>query len=492
MTEFEDRIYSFCEANGLLDFDGVIVGLSGGPDSLALTKILLTFAKGGAYGGKVYALHVNHNMRPGECDEDEAFVKDFCSTNNIPLKTVNYDVTRIAKETGRTEEETGRILRYRAFEEYKNEIGSGSSNIAVAVAHHSDDLAETFMMNLFRGSGLEGLTGIKARNGNIIRPLLCVTKAEILEYLGDTPYCVDRTNEELCHTRNIWRNKVLPAISEVSVKTPEAAIRDTSRLLAVDSDYISSEMYKAFDRCKVQAGKLIMLDAQALAMYHSAIRTRVIRHLFLYVSGSLKDFETVNLDIADGMLDPSSSDREEMPRGYICFRQNGLLGFARSEDMESVMDTIAKDQGFVTCGEGFEVRVTLDEIKRGFNTKLPNSETQISLRLIEKCEGMEYNDKSWFCPIDLMSGDITITNSLSTLSFAKAGGSGSKKVRRIFTDLKVPREIRDSIVGVIDDDGVCFIPGVGHAKGFVSARSKDRCPSEAPEAVEVRFDGRSK
>lgn len=491
MTEFEDRICSFCAANGLLDFDGVIVGLSGGPDSVALFRVLLRFVEEGAYSGKVYALHVNHNMRPGDCDDDEAFVKKLCSASNVPLKTVSYDVSRIAKDMGRTEEEAGRILRYRAFEEYKSEIGDGSKNIAVAVAHHSDDLAETFMMNLFRGSGLEGLTGIKAKNGNVIRPLLCVTKDEILSYLGDTPYCTDSTNEELCHTRNIWRNKVLPAISEVSIKTPEAAIRDTSKLLAVDSDYISTEMYKAFDRCKVQIGKLIMLDAQILSNYHSAIRTRVIRHLFLYVTGSLKDFETVNLDIAESMLDLSSSDREEMPRGYICFRQNGLLGFAKSEDMKSVMDTLVREVGFVTSGEAFEIKVTLDEIKSGFNTKLPNSEAQISLRLIEKCEVMEYNDKSWFCPIDLMSGVITITNSLCGHSFAKAGGSGSKKVRRIFTDLKVPREIRDSIVGVTDDDGVCFIPGVGHAKGFVSAKSKDRCPSDAPEVVEVRFDGRS-
>ena len=333
------------------------------------------------------------------------------------------------------------------------------------------------MMNLFRGSGLEGLCGMKAVSGNIIRPLLAVDKSEIMEYLGDTPYCVDVTNSELDHTRNIWRNSIMPKIGEVSVKRPNQAIRSTSSLLACDSDYITGEMYRIFDLCKVEAKGRILMDASRLASYHPAIVSRVIRHLYLYVAGSLKDFEQVNLDRAYDILRSGSATREDMPFGIVCFNISGLLGFAKKEDINGVCDLISELKGFVLAPEGTVIRLDEEALKNGFASKMPDSQLQISARIIENCADLEYNDYSWFCPMKLISGDIVISNSLSAGRFGKAGGTGSKQISRIFTDLKVPRESRDRIVGVISGDEVCFIPGIGHSRGFVSEASRERCGS---------------
>ena len=487
MTDFAGRIFDFCQSEGLLCFDGVIVGLSGGPDSVALIKVLTELRDSGLYKGGIKAVHINHNLRPGDCDRDEAFVKDLCGELNIPLKCESFDIAKMASSDGRTEEEEGRIVRYRVFEKYRNELlAGGEGDYAIAVAHHGDDLAETFMMNLFRGAGLEGLRGIKPRNGNIVRPFLCVTKQDILDYLGDAQYCTDYTNSELNSTRNIWRNKILPEIAEVSIKTPQTAIRDTSDLLAADLDYISQETYRAFDLCKVECGKYMMIDCARAAGLHKAILSRVIRHLYLFTAGRLTDFETVNLNTAMSMLDPEGSDREQMPFGIVAYRQSGLFGFVKADEIETVMSVIANAKGFVTSSADLHLEIDPRTIDGTFTAKLPDSPLYICARIIENYEDMEYNNKPWFCPTCLISGKLVIEGNIGGMLFAKAGSGSSKQVRRIFTDLKAPREIRDRIIGISDDAGLCYIPGIGHGKGFVSPESRERCGADGP-VLEIRF-----
>ena len=483
-----DKVLAYCTENSLLDCDGVIVGLSGGPDSVALLKVLLSLVRSGEYSGRICALHVNHNLRPGDCDKDEAFVKSLCDSEGVLLKCISADVAYEASRTGRTVEEAGRIIRYRAFDGFRAELEQEGGRYFVATAHHGDDLAETFMMNLFRGSGLEGLTGIKARAGSIIRPFLCVTKQEILDYLGDSEYCTDHTNSELDHTRNVWRNVIFPQIAEVSVKAPHQAIRDTSALLAADSEYIASETYKAFDLCKVQAEGDIMLDAFRLRGLHMAIRSRVIRHLFLYAAGTLKDFEYVNLMAAEDVLQSDIPTTASMPWGIVCFMRNGLFGFVRQDRYDHVMTSIVRNMGFIIADGIFEIKIEPASVQKGFTAKIPNSDIQIKARIIENCDELEYNDKSWFCPTDMVSGDIIVRNDLCGMRFAKAGGSGSKQIKRLFTDLKVPAQVRDNVAGVVIGGMVCFIPGAGHGKGFVSSRSRERCGSLCDKVVEIRFE----
>ena len=487
MNEFAARVLAFCKDNGLLDCGGIIVGLSGGPDSVALLKVLKCFKDEGEYAGDICALHVNHNLRPGDCDRDEEFVRRLCGTSDVPLKCVSADVASPEVRRGRTVEEAGRIVRYRAYDEYRMELEKGGRSYAVATAHHGDDLAETFMMNLFRGSGLEGLTGIKAKSGILIRPLLCVTKSEILEFLEGSEYCIDHTNSELDHTRNVWRNRILPDIAEVSVKAPQQAIRDTAALLADDSEFIASEMYKAYEACKVCHKGEVMLNAAMLKGYHRAVVSRVIRHLYLYAAGTLKDFETVNLRDAVEVLYSESSTSKSMPWGFTCFIRNGLFGFAGEGRLDRAMDAVTELMGFVTSDANCEIRVDLEAAQSGITAKLPDSDVQISIRIIENCSEMEYNDKSWFCPIDMISGDITVRNDLGELRFAKAGGTGSKPIKKLLTDLKVPGQSKDKVVGITDDGTVCFIPGAGHSKGFVSEPSRAKCPGTCGKILRIEF-----
>lgn len=500
MNSFENKVLEYIRVTSLLDSSGVVIGLSGGPDSVALFKFFLALRDENIYGGSINAVHVNHNLRPGDCDADEAFVRKLCAENNVSLTVENADIAKLSAELHRTEEETGRIVRYKAFSVRVRElINEQPGRYLIAVAHHADDLAETFAMNLFRGSGLEGLTGIKAEQSNVIRPFLCVTKAEIMEYLGDTPYCTDNTNLENDHTRNVWRNKLFPAIAEVSVKKPTDAIRDTAGLLAVDSEFIAQETYGAFEACKVPLGsgrgadsgrEMLALSITKLMTYHRAITSRVIRHLYLYVAGSLKDFEQVNLnrciDLISGEL---QGDRASMPFGITAMKIGGVFLFAKDEEeIARASDLVTVAEGFVTAEEGFSVAVTKDDIKKGFSAELPDSLFKIRVYIIEKCEELSYNSLSWFCPLELIGDGLEIRNGIGSLNFKKAGAEGSKQIRRIFTDLKVPKDSRDRIIGVTDADGALFVPGVGHSRGFISGKSRGRleetgCGTEKVVAV---------
>ena len=184
----------------------VLCALSGGRDSVYLLHRLRKWQK--EYGFRVFAAHFNHQLRGAESDRDEAFVRSLCEEWNVPLIAGAADVRSFAEERGMGIEEAARTLRYDFLEETLREIGGG----VIATAHHADDLAETMLMNLVRGAGTKGLCGIPPKRGNIVRPILTVTRKEIDSYmlLHGLPYVEDSTNAHDDCTRNLLRHHVMP------------------------------------------------------------------------------------------------------------------------------------------------------------------------------------------------------------------------------------------------------------------------------------------
>ncbi len=194
--------------------DRAVVGVSGGADSICLLHLLASLQK--TMEMELLAVHVHHGLRGEEAERDARFVEAVCRSLAIPCVIVREDVETYAREQGLSLEEAGRNLRYRAFrkaaEGWKSRNGQGRYRIAVA--HQKEDQVETILHNLFRGSGLRGLSGMAPVRGEIIRPLLCVGRQEVLDYLEENQhdYCVDSTNETLDYTRNKLRNYLIPEI----------------------------------------------------------------------------------------------------------------------------------------------------------------------------------------------------------------------------------------------------------------------------------------
>jgi tRNA(Ile)-lysidine synthase len=224
--------------------DSVVVGLSGGADSVALLMVLLELQK--KYALKLYAVHINHNLRDN-ADADESFVRELCKTLNIPLRVYTTDVRKKARKEKTGIEEAGRRVRYDYFHTALEEMIAQK----IAVGHNANDNAETVLLNLCRGAGLRGLCGIPPVNKNIVRPLIETPRKQIEEYLTEKNirYITDDTNNGFDYTRNRIRNIILPTINEhINPNAAENIIRNIS-LLRLDSDYLETTAKEAFVAC---------------------------------------------------------------------------------------------------------------------------------------------------------------------------------------------------------------------------------------------------
>ena len=217
------KINSFIKRYKLLDSNELyIVALSGGADSVALLLLLHEA------GYKVHAAHCNFHLRGEESDRDEAFCVALCERLGVELHRVHFDTKTYAEVHKMGIEEAARELRYGYFEQLRKDVGAAG----ICVAHHRDDSVETVLMNLLRGSGLRGLTGIKPKNGYVLRPLLCVSRAEIEAYLAEKGegYITDSTNLVPDVLRNKIRLQVLPLLRELNPAAAENIQRTAEHL----------------------------------------------------------------------------------------------------------------------------------------------------------------------------------------------------------------------------------------------------------------------
>jgi len=211
MKKIDEKIIRFIEEYELIRRgDRILIALSGGPDSVFLLNFLLKYRR--KYGIEIGATHVNHMIRGKEADSDEKFCKKLCSQVGVDYHTVKRNVPYLAKANKISIEEAAREIRYRELEKVMKKFGYDK----IATAHNCSDNAETVFLNLIKGTGLKGLSGIPIRRENIIRPILSVTKDEILEYLkkNNVQYLFDKTNLSNAYERNFIRNEIFPQIKK--------------------------------------------------------------------------------------------------------------------------------------------------------------------------------------------------------------------------------------------------------------------------------------
>ena len=265
-----DKVFDFTSNEGLFIAPcHVLLGLSGGADSMALLHILTHWQRPEL---QVSAIHVNHGLRGEDAERDERFVHDYCVQHHIPLTVVRVDVAQIAADRCLTVEEAGRQVRYEQFEMTRRVIGADY----VLTAHNADDQAETVLMHLVRGCGVDGLTGIPVKREDIRRPLLCCARSEIEAYCDefDIPYVTDATNFDTRYTRNDVRHRVMPLLREINPAINNALLR-LSRLAGEDSACLNGLATAALDEARLEYG----YSAIEMAKQPEAIRHRMVRIL---------------------------------------------------------------------------------------------------------------------------------------------------------------------------------------------------------------------
>ena len=253
---YKNRILHYIEERNLFALnDKVLVALSGGADSVALLRVLIDL------GYTCECAHCNFHLRGEESNQDEQFVRSLCRELHIPFHVKHFDTELYSKEKQISIEMAARELRYSWFEEIRKETGAA----VIAVAHHRDDSVETFLLNLIRGTGINGLKGIQAKNGNIVRPLLETSREDILDYLNflKQDYVTDSTNLQDEYMRNKIRLNLLPMMKEMNPSIMES-IQDTAKKLAEAANIYNQNRKKILETSIQKSHDEYMLSVQTV------------------------------------------------------------------------------------------------------------------------------------------------------------------------------------------------------------------------------------
>lgn len=311
----------------LLPGDRVIVALSGGADSVCLLVLLNEFKD--ELGISLKAVHVHHGLRGREADRDSEYAKALSKSLSLPFSCAHVDAAGYAREHRLSVEEAGRLLRYEILETERISFEGNK----IAVAHHKDDQAETILYHLFRGTGLKGLGGIRPERDRIIRPLLAVSKREILAYLEEKgiSYCEDSTNTHTDYARNRIRGILLPAITKQINARAEDNIIHAGEMAAKADEYLEKQAEKFLKEWAVldtdEKGTVLSsrVRTEGLIPEEDIIKTYVLRAMIRVVSGSMKDISMIHVESAKALLWARSGKQIDLPGGLIALRSSDCL-----------------------------------------------------------------------------------------------------------------------------------------------------------------------
>ena len=307
--------------------DGLLAGVSGGADSVCLLFLLDELKE--ELGIRLAAFHLNHGLRGAEADRDEAYVKEICGRLGIPLAVAHENVAEYAAARGISGEEAGRILRY----EHMKETAEQFSCQKTATAHHRDDSAETVLFNMFRGSGLKGLSGIRPVRGEVIRPLLCLSRAEIAGYLEERgiPWCEDSTNGENVYTRNRIRNQLLPWVKEnINARAPEHILAAAE--LAAQADAYFAELAEKLladagdlERLPEDAGDVsealaVSIPTEIFDRQPPVVQGYLVRAMVSRAAGSPRDISAKHVEAVRALTGPGGGTEAVLPYGLRAVR----------------------------------------------------------------------------------------------------------------------------------------------------------------------------
>lgn len=426
------KVLDFIKKNKLLKKgDSVVLGVSGGADSICMLKMLSELQD--KLELSLYVLHINHMIRGEEANEDAEFVEQTCIKFKVPRRVVNVDVPTIAEAQGLSLEEAGRYVRYDEFSKYAYEVGASK----IAVAHNSNDNAETVLMNLARGTGIKGLGGIAPKrplnedekNGvEVIRPILCLSRKEIEDYLkrNKIEYRNDSTNDSTDYTRNKIRLEVMPLLENINDNAMQN-ITNASEELANTSEYVQKDVDEAYDEYVTEEkGKLFLKDASFAN--DPIVLTGVIRKMIENTAGKLKDITRIHVGDVVGLKEKQVGKKVDLPYSIVAEREyDGISVYSETNRSKAPEDQKEIVISFEEDGFG------LDDIEELTYTKWLN---------YDKIDDVVVRTRQ--------KGDYIVIDE-----------EGNKKpLKKYFIDEKIPRRKRDKTLLVADGSHILWV--VGH------------------------------
>ncbi|MEN6314963.1 MAG: tRNA lysidine(34) synthetase TilS [Clostridiaceae bacterium] len=452
IRQLQQKVLNAIRANRLTDpGDVVVVGVSGGPDSVCLLHILHALSE--HLGIKLHAIHINHMLRPEEAPIDEAYTAALCKRMEISLLTVHVDIASMAKKLGMSVEEAGREARYREFEKYAGEIGAAK----IAVAHNRNDQAETVMMHIIRGAGTAGLAGMEYRRGAVIRPLLQVSRSEIEQYCeaAELSPRTDSSNLKSDFTRNRVRLELFPFLEKNFGADIVDSLCRLSAHAAEDREYLEMSALKAFHECSTESGGgKVGMKLELLQKLHPAILNRVLKQAVMEAAGNVKGIGSVHYQaLSELVAKDRTGAQAELPGGLKAEVSYGILHIYKNSLRQLHSISKRKKTPLFEVSLAVPGSTVVQELEAVVVTSV---ETVLN---VDKYGNIGYNSFEQYFDYDSLKRGINIRNRRDGDIFKPLKSNGTKKLKEYLIDMKVPRELRDDIPLVCTGNEVVWIIG---------------------------------
>lgn len=430
--------------------DVIVTAVSGGPDSTMLLHILNEISREPDLRLSLVCAHVNHGFRGQESDDEAEFVRKMAEELNIPFELGVFDIPAYMEKSGKGGQEAAREKRYEFLQEVAEKYGAH----AIALAHHSDDQAETVMMRLLRGSGPTGISGMRMRRKEkkveLIRPLLRMNKNTLVQACDQAgiPYVIDSSNLLPKYMRNEIRMDVLPFLGQYNEQLSESLNR-LAEIIAEEDQYLQSETERIYGQLATLQNGETVLRVQDVAGLHLALQRRLIKLILNYLPLGTDDGDFARIEaIRKGVIQSKPTTWNlDLGGGIRCIREYDLIRFVSARAESAIphytyvveyfpAEVSVRDTGHIVHFTRYEAGTSLPEM-------MPEGNDEA----VFDADGLEY--------------PLTVRSRLAGDSMKVFGLNGSKKVKDIFIDEKIPPSIRSRIPMITDAAGrILWIPGI--------------------------------
>ncbi len=437
---FIDTVRDFIHVNKLVTAgDRIVVAVSGGQDSCAMLHCLVQLQND--LGIELVVCHLDHGFRGEESAKDREFVEDLALSLGVSCVSNFVDVPSVAVRLHLSSQEAARHVRHEFLQETADRYGANK----IALGHTSDDLVETVLLNAFRGSGIDGLVGLRPQRSNRLRPLLGITRNDTLSYCHEKgiAFREDSSNGKLNYRRNHLRMELLPTLESYYNKDIRAAIARLSKLAQRDSDALNEMADSIFVKIGSVSDSRASIPWDQLLSYPSAVRSRVIRKAIESVRGHLTDVDMGMVEKIVDMGERTGKSSLNLPGNVTVQCKLGVLSFIRNEAATSALpcEKYLNIRGDTLVGDQV-VRTTRSNFDKDFGI-LDSADARNVVVDARKIDGA-----------------LRVRNRRPGDRMQPFGMSGTRKLQDILTDKKIPANLRDKVPIIVDDYGIVWVAGL--------------------------------
>ncbi|MCW8849812.1 MAG: tRNA lysidine(34) synthetase TilS [Melioribacteraceae bacterium] len=428
----EQDVFNFIKAHNLLtEYDRVLIGLSGGADSVFALHYLKKFSA--KYKIEISALHVNHNLRGLESKRDENFCRSLCNKLGVKFLCSSVNVKDFAKKHKKSVEEAARDLRYIEFQK----VAKANNLNLIVTSHNNDDNTETVLLNIVNGAGLNGISGIPIKRGNIVRPFLCLSKGSIISYLvsANIEYVEDSSNTNIEYRRNFLRERIIPELKENINPSIDKAILRSSIVYRNQIKIIEFFIESIFSNIVSISNGKVVVKISELEKYSDEIIGEILKKIF--ISHLQLDYNFNKFEKFRELIKSQVGVRVLLGKKISAVRDRNKIVFTQSDEIPINVNSVLNIGKTIEIGN---IKVSINYVR-----KLPQKNRQPG--------------KVEFINADNLSKNLIIRNWKVGDKIQLLGMKGTKKISDVLTDLKTPTLTRKNQLVLVNNKDIVWILG---------------------------------